>query len=51
MSRHRHDPITRAIKHGDYHPTPKKMTKSYCESRASSFVGKKFTMKPGGIFR
>lgn len=51
MSRQRHDPITRAIKHGDYHPTQKRMTKGECDRRVSALIGKQLTMKPGGMFR
>lgn len=47
----KHDPITRAIKHGELPPTPKRFTKSDCERRATAFVGKQFTMRPGGLFR
>lgn len=45
MSRQRHDPITKAIKHGDYHPTSKRLTKEECNRRVSALIGKQFTMK------
>lgn len=41
----KHDPITRAIKHGELPPSQKRMTIAECDRRATAFVGKQFTMR------
>lgn len=45
----KHDPITRAIKHGDLPPTPKRFTKAECGTPCYRLCWKAVYYEAGGV--